>query len=470
MTVNTERFSIRQVSERKAEIHVRTLVIGFALIVNLFSQLSLAPVGAWARSTLSVKSFGAVGDGIHNDTAAITAAMSAARPGDTVLFPDGIYICSDIKLANKNGLTLKGKGGATVIRNGIANGNSPLITFAAVNGLTIQDLSFDNRSIAAYGGVRFYDTENVLITRTRFFDSAPLPLGPVDRYAYVFANGSLPHKNIRILSNVIEDLQLEVDFGQGVTIQKNTLKRGVRTGAIGLFSVDDAVTLENYLIDANTIIDPVGAAIAVNIDPPDNINVTIRNITISNNTIIFNHIPTEAIHVGPGNNSVVASGNIFEQITLRNNLIQIAAGAEAQPSESALIKFNAGPNSGLNFKNTTITQNRIEGGGNPELPIVGMDVRYLADSTVTANSASHIFTVLAFNRLLDTTVEQNYVGQLTSYFAYVIDNSRGGNLFRDNYYSGPVATPLSYENGNSSDMIFTPLYSSTTKRVWLRNR
>ena len=452
---------------------LRALVVGLVLfIVNILpvrlpwsdpekSLLSLDLVAsAWGRATLNVKSFGALGDGTHNDSAAIASAVIAARPGDTVFFPAGIYICNDVDVISKSNLTIKGKGSATTIRNGNANGSAPLMTFAAVNGLTLQDLTFDNRSVGAYGGVRFYDTENVLITRTRFIDSAPLPLGPTDRYAYVFGNGTLPHKNIRILSNVIEDLQLEVDFGQAVTIQKNTLKRGVRTGAIGLFSVDDGVILENYLIDSNTIIDPVGAAVAVNIDPPDNINVTIRNITISNNTIVFNRIPTEAIHVGPGNSSVSASGNVFEQITIRANRIQIAAGAEAQPSESALIKFNAGPNSGLSFYNTAVSQNRMEGGGNSASPIVAMDLRYLESSTVTSNSATNMFTLFAFNRLLNSTVEQNYIGQLADYFAYVIDNSRGGNLFRNNYYSGTVTTPLSYENGNSSDVIFPPVYSS----------
>jgi len=417
----------------------------------------------WARPALNVKKYGAVGNGVHDDSAAISAAILAADDGDVVSFPPGTYICNDVNVTNKRNLTIQGKGEATIIRNGIPNGATPLLTFTAVNGLTIRDLTFDNRSIGAYGGVRFYNTDNVLITQTHFFDSAPLPLGPTDRYAYVFGNGTTPHKNIRILSNTIEDLQLEVDFGQGVTIQKNTLQRGVRTGAIGLFSIDDGVTLENYLIDSNSIIDPVGAAIAVNIDPPDNTDVTIRNITISNNTIIFNRMPTEAIHIGPGNNSVNASGNSVEQITVRNNLIQIASGAGAQPSESALIKFNAGPNSGLSFKNSTIAQNRMEGGGNPASPIIGMDLRYLENSTATANTASNMFTTLAFNRLLNTTIEQNYVGQLADYFAYVIDNSRGGNLFRDNFYSGAVTNPLSYENGNPSDIIFPPVYSSMIK-------
>jgi hypothetical protein len=417
----------------------------------------------WARAPLNVKNFGAKGDGVHDDSAAISTALASARAGDVISFPAGVYICNDVNVVNKSGLTLKGQGNSTTIKNGIASGATPLLTFNTINGLTIQDLAFDNRSIGAYGGVRFYDTENVLINRTRFFDSAPLPLGSTDRYSYVFGNGSRPHKNIRITNNVIEDLQLEVDFGQGVTIQKNTLKRSVRTGAIGLFTIDDGIVLENYLIDSNTIIDPVGAAIAVNIDPPDNINVTIRNITISNNTIIFNRMPTEAIHIGPGNNSVVASGNLYDKIIVQANLIQVATGTEAQPSESALIKFNAGPNSALSFKNTTVAQNRIEGGGNPALPIIAMDLRYLENSAVTANNVYNLFTALAFNRLQNTTIEQNYVGQLADYFVYLLDNSRGGNLFRSNSYSGQVTTPLSYENGNPTDVIFPPTFTTTSK-------
>jgi polygalacturonase len=169
----------------------------------------------WARPALSVKKYGAKGDGLHNDSGAISAAFAAARSGDVISFPAGVYICNDVNVVNKSNLTLKGQGNSTIIRNGSANGATPLLTFATVNGLTIQDLSFDNRSIGAYGGVRFYDTENVLINRTRFFDSAPLPLGSTDRYSYVFGNGTRPHKNIRITNNAIDDLQLEVDFGQG---------------------------------------------------------------------------------------------------------------------------------------------------------------------------------------------------------------------------------------------------------------
>ena len=310
--------------------------------------------------------------------------------------------------------------------------------------------------------MRFYDTENVLVDRTRFFDSAPLPLGVTDRYAFVFGNGTKPHKNIRITNNLIEDLQLEVDSGHGVMIYRNTVKRSVRTGAIGLFTVDDGVTLEDYSIDSNTIIDPVGAAIALNVDPPDNNNTAFRNIAITNNTIIFNHTPTGAIHAGPADSSTISSGNIYEGVVIRNNLIQIAASAAGQPEDTALIKFNAGANSALSFKNSIVDKNQIEGGGNTALGTLVMDLRFLENSTVTANTVSKTFAVMALNRLQNTKIEQNSIAQISDYPPYLLDNSRGGMVFQNNYYSGPVTTPLTYLNGSSTDVIFPPIRS--TKR------
>lgn len=457
------------------------LVLRLLVLILTLTNLSLFPVqlagvgfqpggltsgmvpDLWAAASLNVKKFGALGDGVHNDSAAISAAIGAARDGDVVYFPAGIYICNDVEAANKNNLTLKGQGDATIIRNGIFNGTNPILTFSAVTGLTIQDLAFDNRSIGSFGGVRFYDTANVLINRTHFFDSAPLALGSSDRYAYVFGNGTRQHENIRITNNLIEDLQLEVDLGYQVVIQKNTLKRSVRTGAIGLFTVDDGVVLENYLIDSNTIIDPVGAAIAVNIDPPDNINIAYKNISITNNTIVFNRMPTEAIHVGPADSAMGAAGNVYDGIVIQKNLIQVAKGAVAQPGDSALINFNAGSNSALNFKNTTVAQNQIQGGDDTALGVVAMNLRFLENSAVNANTVSNMFTVMVFNQLLNTSIEQNYVAQINDYPAYLFDNSRGGNLFQNNYYSGPVTTPLSYENGNTTDIIVKP--TLWTKRL-----
>ncbi len=57
------------------------------------------------RETVSVKDFGAVGDGVTDDTAAIQAALDAAKiNGDALFFPEGRYIVSSpLILPVKNG-------------------------------------------------------------------------------------------------------------------------------------------------------------------------------------------------------------------------------------------------------------------------------------------------------------------------------------------------------------------------------
>lgn len=77
-------------------------------------------------ASASVKQFGAVGNGIADDTAAIQAAIDAtAGPGGVVFFPRGVYLISSAILL-KNNVFLKGTYGGTMIK--MANG-------ANINGM-----------------------------------------------------------------------------------------------------------------------------------------------------------------------------------------------------------------------------------------------------------------------------------------------------------------------------------------------
>jgi len=94
------------------------------------------------NGTLNVKDFGAAGDGVTNDRAAIQAAIDAASAagGATVFFPSGVYFITGNLLA-KNKVTLHGVRGATEVRlqQGVFSEmvTNPLQT----SGVAVEDFS-----------------------------------------------------------------------------------------------------------------------------------------------------------------------------------------------------------------------------------------------------------------------------------------------------------------------------------------
>ncbi len=82
-------------------------------------------------AVVNVRSYGATGDGITDDTAAIVAAGAVVQSGDTLYFPSGTYevkVCQGgafgseylLSLFGKNGLTITGDGSdstATIIQS-----------------------------------------------------------------------------------------------------------------------------------------------------------------------------------------------------------------------------------------------------------------------------------------------------------------------------------------------------------------
>lgn len=103
------------------------------------------------RDMVSVKDFGAVGDGVTDDTAAIQAAITAAKAanGGTVFFPAGTYICaSQLTCTSATGVRLVGMsassqlvGGSTIKYTGTAtpflNATGPSANFC-IESLNIQ--------------------------------------------------------------------------------------------------------------------------------------------------------------------------------------------------------------------------------------------------------------------------------------------------------------------------------------------
>ena len=107
-----------------------------------------------APDAADVKAFGAKGDGVADDTAAIQKAVdtAAADGGGVVALPAGTYLVKGIQL--KTGVNLIGSGAATVLK--APPGTGSIIAFAAgkQTGMRIADLVLDgDREKQIDGGV-----------------------------------------------------------------------------------------------------------------------------------------------------------------------------------------------------------------------------------------------------------------------------------------------------------------------------
>lgn len=105
-----------------------------------------------------VRSFGARGDGVTNDTAAIQAALTAGA-GGRVYLPPGTYLTTDALSIPAN-TWLYGAGKSSVIKsltlvNGGANASHRQIDIRSVAGVRVTDLTLDSSLMTGWtGGMR----------------------------------------------------------------------------------------------------------------------------------------------------------------------------------------------------------------------------------------------------------------------------------------------------------------------------
>lgn len=107
--------------------------------------------------TVSVKDFGAVGDGVADDTTAVTNACAAVSTGGRVLFPSGVYLMSPTIISNLTNVTLEGDNKNTSILRLASTGT--LLSLSNAQWCLVTRLGFDTnaapQTIANATGLRF---------------------------------------------------------------------------------------------------------------------------------------------------------------------------------------------------------------------------------------------------------------------------------------------------------------------------
>lgn len=114
------------------------------------------------RDIVSVKDFGAVGDGVADDTAAINAAIAAmnAVGGGSVFFPRGTYMAAGILVLSNVRLYGEGEGSVIKAISTLANTSAlcqnPNTGTFTDNNIAVENLVFDGNDVGAGGTqVRF---------------------------------------------------------------------------------------------------------------------------------------------------------------------------------------------------------------------------------------------------------------------------------------------------------------------------
>ena len=306
------------------------------------------------RETVSVKDFGAVGDGVTDDTAAIQAAVTSLPIGGALLFLEGTYvITSPISFTGKTNITVSGYGatiqcGATRIEsyfnidnvNGVdifgftfdgkmqsmptyTSGdygnvyNCGVYTFTGASNITVRDCYFVN--LYTSGGF-FRIADNVTVTDCQFTS----PLQTQDQW--------LQHLHFQT-SSAIKVTNCDFD---------NALNTSPATNACGIFAsgITQFITIDNctfnYCGRDNTGTHRLGVIdFYYDVD-----NVTVTNCVSKNTMAEFMRLST------------------CESGLISNNQVEINANCEALSNTLSLQSATAlVPSANSNCRNITVSNN-----------------------------------------------------------------------------------------------------------------
>jgi len=337
-----------------------------AWVVNPAPRSPPEPVGR----VIDVTTFGIdLADNDADDSEAVSTAIASAGDNCTLYFPAGVYNVRWVRKIDKaNGLSIKGDGPTESIlkrmgpfwREGLAHTYENLRASYATDckilriedcrNMCIRDIGFDANGTPTFGGVGIKRPKRLYITNTRYVDSKEHPaLFGKDRYAWCILGYEEGGRDIWFTDNIVEGLQVEMDSVDRVVVERNILKRSVKSPGIGFLSGNFSRRTEHAKGYSNTNITVRNnyfsnsrnlsmGMVTFQLDPATNCNSVFRNIRILDNVFVYDIDSSgghAAIKLGAGDSSLPTKGNVFEEFRIEGNRIY------RKPDVNIVEKFNA---------------------------------------------------------------------------------------------------------------------------------
>lgn len=189
---------------------------------------------------VSVMDFGAVGDGVANDTTAIQTAITQSA-GKTLYFPGGTYLIN-AQITLVSNITLLGYN-ATITVN--ATPTYDLLYGASKTNIVIEGLTFDggNYTVASnIGLLAFQLCTDVKVINCRFINMDRFALIANGGSRYVF-NGNYIKRNTAVNT---QNQAILVSTSAGVTNQSNISNNIMLNSALNV-SMSESVIANNYI-------------------------------------------------------------------------------------------------------------------------------------------------------------------------------------------------------------------------------
>ena len=225
---------------------------------------STRTITARLSDSVSVRDFGAVGDGVTDDTAALQAALDFCAPlGKALKFPAGVYISGPLSVTKPDAsVIIRGEGGT--LKNKARTTGGSLLLIDGVRRVDIQGLEFDGNKAAVSGSV-FGDAllcirnvigdalRNVNVSGCRFVDA------PMVGLYFIGCQG------VHISGNYFTGCVSECIFGHSkvydVVVSGNILKNNQGTGIKihGKNALEPDAVSSNIVIKGN-VVDYTGTA------------------------------------------------------------------------------------------------------------------------------------------------------------------------------------------------------------------
>lgn len=266
---------------------------------GFLSGATARTVNAKLQEVVSVFDFGAVGDGITNDTTALQTAITTASSLKKQLFwPKGTYLISS-SLVVSSDVNWRGEGGSysVIKQNGLLqfmmnDDNTP------VANVIIDSLGFDfnGYNAANFGTAINFNSvshENLRLVNNKVFDSNYPGDGNIKQRQAIFIGQNAT--NVWVLNNNIsEGGRIKIGYGgKNVFIQRNKLNyiddNGITMAMLGTASAPSNQITENVHIEDNIIVNPTGNGIFFGADGKnkDDPSMVLKNVSVSRNIIIL---------------------------------------------------------------------------------------------------------------------------------------------------------------------------------------